>query len=70
MQTTKKINELKALAREYFYAYNWADLEDTMLRLQQVSGAAASKLRTEFEDLIMETHLLDEVGTIGDSQVW
>lgn len=64
-----KINELKALAREYFYAENWVDLEDTMLRLQQVSPAAAAKLRVEFEDFIMEEHLLDEVGAIGE-QVW
>ena len=65
-----QIKQLKALAREYFYADNWVDLEDTMLRLKAKSEKAAADLRVEFEDSIMETHLLDEVGGIGEVQVW
>lgn len=65
-----QIKQLKALAREYFYAENWVDLEDTMLRLRSQSEKAAADLRVEFEDSIMETHLLDEVGGIGEVSVW
>lgn len=65
-----QIKQLKALAREYFYAENWVDLEDTMLRLRSQSEKAAADLRVEFEDSIMENHLLDEVGGIGEVAAW
>lgn len=59
MATTKS---LKAKAREYFYAENYADLEDVMLSLQEKSSKQAAALRSEFEDLIFERALLDEIG--------
>lgn len=63
-----KVSDLKAKAREYFYAENYADLEDVMITLNSKSPLEAGKLRHEFEDIIMEVHLLDEVGSIGGSE--
>lgn len=63
-----KVRDLKDKAREYFYADNFADLEDVMITLGQKSPTEAAKLRREFEDFIMEVHLLDEVGAIGGEE--
>lgn len=60
------IKSLKSKAREYFYAENYADLEDTMLSLQEKSPLQAAALRREFEDLIFERSLLDEIGSLHD----
>lgn len=56
------IKSLKAKAREYFYAENFVDLEDVMESLQLKSPLAAAKLRAEFDDVIQDNALLDEIG--------
>ena len=58
------VKALKAKAREYFYSSNFADLEDVMNSLNEKSPVQAGRLRREFEDIIMEHHLLDEIGEL------
>lgn len=58
------VKSLKAQAREYFYAENYVDLEDVMTSLELKSPKQAASLRGEFEDLIHERSLVDEVGEL------
>ena len=58
------VKELKAKAREYFYCSNFVDLEDVMVSLNNKSPVQAAHLRREFEDILMENHLLDEIGEL------
>lgn len=58
------VKTLVMQAREYFYAENYLDLETIMDSLREKSPTRAATLRVEFEDMIAERALLDDMGDI------
>lgn len=56
--------ELTVTAQEAFYAEDMVKLEVAMTELQERFPGTAQRLRTQFEDIIWERCMVDEVGEI------
>lgn len=60
----KTCKELSALALESFYAEDMVAVEQVMEELQSRFPATAARLRVQFEDILWERCMVDEIGEI------